>query len=81
MNVKGKEICNISNNLFTVLCSSEYVKLCVGMRVWWPKFIVLGRWVVCFVICMYFRDYCILCEGKCSEYKRNILLNSVRQHN
>ena len=49
MNIKGKEICNITNNLITLMCSSGYVKLCVGMRDWWPNYIVLRRWVVFFL--------------------------------
>ena len=79
MYIKGNEIRNVSNNLITILCSSEYVKLYVGMRVWWPKYILLGRCVSFF--CIYFRDDYVLCDGKCSEYKRNVTLNSVRQHN
>jgi hypothetical protein len=52
-------MCNIPNNLITVLCSSESVKLYVVMRVWWPNYIVVRGSV--FFFFRYFQDDCVLC--------------------
>jgi len=64
MNIKGKEMRNISNNLISILCSED-VKLYVVMRDWWPNYIVLRRKVVW----KYFQDDCVFCAGKYGEYK------------